>query len=161
MELFRALLVVYITMIVCTHNWRNAEGRYHNHHPKKQKNPVHNPSPPSKSPSTPSKPQPDDPSPSTSGSIFDVTSFGAVGDGANDDTAAFIAAWKAACAVDSGVVLAPENYRFKITSTIFSGPCKPGLVFQVSFSSYNIALQFVEFDKKRSNVENVNRWMVC
>ncbi|KAJ1388277.1 Pectin lyase fold/virulence factor [Sesbania bispinosa] len=54
-----------------------------------------------------------------------------VGDGSADDTAAFREAWKAACAVESGVILAPENYSFKITSTIFSGPCKPGLVFQV------------------------------
>jgi len=55
-----------------------------------------------------------------------------VGDGSCDDTAAFQDAWKAACAVESGVVLAPEGGVFKITSTIFSGPCKPGLVFQVS-----------------------------
>ncbi|KAI9122909.1 hypothetical protein K1719_005798 [Acacia pycnantha] len=131
MELVRALLVLCITMTLFAHNWRNAEGRYHNHQPKKQKSPVHNHSPPSKSPSVPSKPRPDNPGLSTSSSVFDVTSLGAVGDGAADDTAAFVAAWKAACAVDSGVVLAPENHRFKITSTIFSGPCEPGLVFQV------------------------------
>lgn len=64
--------------------------------------------------------------------IFDVRDYGAVGDGSADDTAAFRAAWKAACAVEAGVVLAPSDYVFKITSTIFSGPCKPGLVFQVS-----------------------------
>lgn len=138
MELARAFLVLCITMVLFTHNWRNAEGRYHHHNPKKQKSPVHhNHSPPSnKSPSVPSKPpHPDNPGLSSPGSVFDVTSFGAVGDGAADDTAAFVAAWKAACAVDSGVVLAPENHRFKITSTIFSGPCKPRLVFQVSLSS--------------------------
>lgn len=63
--------------------------------------------------------------------IFDVTDYGAVGDGENDDTDAFVAAWKDACSVKSGVVLAPAGGVFLITSTTFAGPCKPGLVFQV------------------------------
>lgn len=130
-------------MIIFIHNLDNVEGRYHYHKKEKKNSPVPNPptnnnpapsdpSPPSNSPSVPSDPYPNNPGgESPSENIFDVTSFGAVGDGSADDTAAFRAAWKAACAVDSGVVLAPENYCFKITSTIFSGPCKPGLVFQV------------------------------
>ncbi|KAK4797545.1 hypothetical protein SAY86_029871 [Trapa natans] len=81
-------------------------------------------------PTVPSDPYPDPRSSGTS-CIFDVTSFGAVGDGTTDDTAAFRAAWKAACAVKSGTVLAPSGLSFMITSTIFSGPCNPGLVFQV------------------------------
>ncbi|KAI3891727.1 hypothetical protein MKW92_000567 [Papaver armeniacum] len=63
--------------------------------------------------------------------IFNVRYFGAVGDGWNDDTAAFTMAWKAACEVRSGVVLAPEGYIFMINPTTFYGPCKPGLTFQV------------------------------
>lgn len=63
--------------------------------------------------------------------IFDVTEFGAIGDGATDDTAAFRAAWKAACQVENAVVLAPSGLVFTITSTIFTGPCQPGLAFQV------------------------------
>ncbi|KAF6156486.1 hypothetical protein GIB67_011287 [Kingdonia uniflora] len=63
--------------------------------------------------------------------IFDVTSFGAVGNCSTDDIDAFRAARKAACAVESGVLLAPADYTFIIRSTIFSGPCKPGVVFQV------------------------------
>ena len=135
-----------VTMLFLVHNSGNVEGRYHNHkqkqkpkksppaahHPPFHSSPSPKPVKPPASPSVPSNPHPNDPGSSTSGTIFDVTSFGAVGDGSADDTAAFRAAWKAACAVESGVVLAPENHSFKITSTIFSGPCKPGLVFQVS-----------------------------
>lgn len=67
----------------------------------------------------------------SSARVFDVTSFGAVGDGESDDTTAFKKAWKAACAVENGIILMPSEYTFVITSTIFSGPCQPGLVFQV------------------------------
>ncbi|KAK8982737.1 hypothetical protein V6N11_046649 [Hibiscus sabdariffa] len=86
--------------------------------------------PPTSSPSIPSDPYPNDPGP-TSDCVFDVTSYGAVGDGSSDDTAAFKEAWKAACAVESATILVPSDKVFMITSTIFSGPCKPGLVFQV------------------------------
>ncbi|KAK9147111.1 hypothetical protein Sjap_007014 [Stephania japonica] len=74
----------------------------------------------------------DDPGNSTTDPcVFNVMSFGAVGDGSTDDTDAFRAAWKAACAVESGVLLAPADNTFTITSTIFSGPCKPGFIFQL------------------------------
>ncbi|CAH9137065.1 unnamed protein product [Cuscuta epithymum] len=63
--------------------------------------------------------------------VFDVTDYGAVGDGDTDDTAAFVDAWKAACQVEDALLWAPPDLNFMITSTIFSGPCKPGLVFQV------------------------------
>lgn len=128
-------------MIVFNHDLGNVEGRYHHHTKQKKVSPLpkppagasepQNPSPPSSSPTMPSDPYPNDPQNSSSDLVFDVRSFEAVGDGSADDTPAFRAAWKAACAVESGVVLAPENYKFKITSTIFSGPCKPGIVFQV------------------------------
>uniref|UniRef100_A0A5B7BSG7 Polygalacturonase n=1 Tax=Davidia involucrata TaxID=16924 RepID=A0A5B7BSG7_DAVIN len=57
--------------------------------------------------------------------------FGAAGDGITDDTAAFKAAWDAVCQVDSGVLLVPYGYSFMIQSTIFTGPCQTGFVFQV------------------------------
>lgn len=140
MESIRELLLILLAVILLVQNLSNVEARYHHH--KKQKNkgstvpppaPPENPvsSSPSYSPSVPSDPYPNDPVNSTD-CIFDVRDYGAVGDGSADDTAAFRAAWKAACAVEAGVVLAPSDYVFKITSTIFSGPCKPGLVFQVS-----------------------------
>ncbi|XVF62381.1 hypothetical protein PTKIN_Ptkin09bG0003300 [Pterospermum kingtungense] len=86
--------------------------------------------PPSSSPPIPSDPYPNEPGDTTDG-IFDVTSYGAVGDGSSDDTEAFTKAWKAACAVESATILVPSDKSFVITSTIFSGPCKPGLVLQV------------------------------
>lgn len=163
MELLRGFLVILITVSLIIQNSSNVEGRYHHH--KKQKNKATpNPAPASPetpptvpsdpSPSTPenptpvpSDPYPNDPIDSSSGCTFDVMSFGAVGDGSADDTAAFREAWKAACAVESGVVLAPANYFFKITSTIFSGPCKPGLVFQVSklILTSNVTLCLIHF----------------
>lgn len=139
----RGFLVVWMTMsLIIVQNSSNVEGRFHHHKKPKNKappvspSPVYtpipsDPSPPTDLPSVPSDPYPTDPGTSSSGSVFSVMSYGGVGDGSADDTAAFREAWIAACAVESGVVLAPANYRFKITSTIFSGPCKPGLVFQV------------------------------
>lgn len=63
--------------------------------------------------------------------VFDVRSFGAVGDGVTDDTEAFRSAWRAACSVESATLFVPSDGVFMITSTIFPGPCQPGLVFQV------------------------------
>lgn len=152
MGFLRGVLVVSIVVFsVFLHNASNVEGRTHFH--KKQKNrssnidngspvsdPPYSPDPspspgfPPPVPSDPS-PYPDDPGNSNSEPcVFDVTSYGAVGDGTTDDTAAFMEAWKAACAVESGTVLVPADHDFMITSTIFSGPCKPGLVFQVMMS---------------------------
>ncbi|KAG2721236.1 hypothetical protein I3760_02G072000 [Carya illinoinensis] len=137
MELARTLLVIWITASLFFQNSSNVEGRYHYHKkPKAKSSPAppsesQDPSSPANPPSAPSDPNPNDPGSSNNNGVFDVTSFGAVGDGCTDDTAAFTAAWKAACAVESGVVQAPADYCFIITSTIFSGPCKPGLVFQV------------------------------
>lgn len=128
MSLIHGIFILWITIILFIHN---VEGRYHHKKPKKTSPAPSDPSPPSPSVPSDPDPSPNDPRESPSSCVFDVRSFGAVGDGDADDTAAFRAAWKAACAVDSGVLLAPENYCFKITSTIFSGPCKPGLVFQI------------------------------
>ncbi|KAH7573437.1 hypothetical protein JRO89_XS03G0148400 [Xanthoceras sorbifolium] len=132
MELFRWLLLIWVAVMFSIQSSSNVQGRYHYHKKRKSKNsPTPVPSTPSNGPPVSSDPYPNDPGNTKSDSIFDVTEYGAVGDGSADDTAAFRAAWKAACAVESGVVLAPSDKTFKITSTIFSGPCQPGLVFQV------------------------------
>ncbi|KAI6692871.1 hypothetical protein NL676_020581 [Syzygium grande] len=141
------LVLIWIVLALFLQNASNAEGRYY-YRKGQKKNPdkgssstslmpppdAQDPAPPSPTyspvPTMPSDPSPE-PSNSSSGCIFDVTAFGAVGDGLADDTPAFKAAWKAACAVELGVVLAPLGYTFKTTSMNFSGPCKPGLVFQV------------------------------
>ncbi|XP_028786895.1 polygalacturonase At1g48100-like isoform X2 [Neltuma alba] len=135
MDLIRGFIFLCIAVMLSFHDYLgNVEGRHHHHRKQKEVSHISEPeelSPPSNSPTVPSDPYPNDPGDSTSDGIFDVRSFGAVGDGSADDTRAFRAAWKAACAVESGVILAPADYSFKITSTMFSGPCKPGLVFQV------------------------------
>ncbi|XP_057748714.1 polygalacturonase At1g48100-like [Arachis stenosperma] len=149
METIHWFLMLWINMILLFNhnNIGNVEGRYHHHTNNHKRNSPVSSSPVSPSPvptkppasdyspvpSTPSTPYPNDPPPPESApdGIFDLRSFGAVGDGLADDTAAFRTAWKAACAVESGIVLAPENYSFKVTSSILSGPCKPGLVLQV------------------------------
>ncbi|XP_038709833.1 polygalacturonase At1g48100-like [Tripterygium wilfordii] len=63
--------------------------------------------------------------------VFDVRKFGAIGDGETDDTNAFKMAWDSACQVDSAVLHVPYGFSFMIQSTIFTGPCQDGLVFQV------------------------------
>ncbi|CAL5443457.1 unnamed protein product [Camellia sinensis] len=63
--------------------------------------------------------------------IFYVRKLDAVGDGITDDTEAFKTAWDMACLFESGVLLVPYSYSLMIQSTIFTGPCQSGFVFQV------------------------------
>ncbi|KAF9674324.1 hypothetical protein SADUNF_Sadunf10G0115500 [Salix dunnii] len=149
MEIIRCILAVCFGVSLLLYNSSNVEGRRNYHKPKNKsskttgspvsptpsdapdpQNPTA-PSSPSNSPQIPSDPYPNDPGSTSSDCIFNVMDYGAVGDGSTDDTNAFRQAWKEACGVESGVILAPSGYSFMITSTIFSGPCKPGLVFQV------------------------------
>ncbi|XP_057546887.1 polygalacturonase At1g48100 [Amaranthus tricolor] len=128
----KMLFFVVLILIIWSHLINVIEGRAHYHKKKGATTPVYAPVPSSSSPNPIVR---SDPYPSPTRDepcIFDVTSYGAVGDGSTDDTAAFQAAWKAACAVDSGVVFVPSSGKFMIRSTIFSGPCKPGLVLQVN-----------------------------
>lgn len=67
--------------------------------------------------------------------VFNVRDYGAVGDGDSDDTQAFRDAWKEACSQENGVLLVPSDGVFTITSTIFSGPCQPGFILQVTVLS--------------------------
>ncbi|XP_052205141.1 polygalacturonase At1g48100-like [Diospyros lotus] len=63
--------------------------------------------------------------------VFNVLSFGAAGDGVADDTQAFKLAWDTACQAESATLLVPRSYSFMIQSSIFTGPCKSGLLFQI------------------------------
>lgn len=63
--------------------------------------------------------------------VFNVRSFGAVGDGVADDTQAFKMAWDSACQTEDSEVLVPKGHSFMIQSMIFTGPCSSGLKFQV------------------------------
>lgn len=121
-------------------NTHNSQGRTHFHkkkksHGSKLAGPVSQPpayyptpSPPDSSGSGGSEPD---------GCVFDVRSYGAIGDGSTDDTAAFKLAWNDACASESAVLLVPSDYTFMITSTIFYGPCNRGIVFQVTLLSFS------------------------
>ncbi|XP_011023841.1 PREDICTED: polygalacturonase At1g48100-like [Populus euphratica] len=64
--------------------------------------------------------------------VYNVLSFGAVGDGDTDDTKAFKMAWDTACFQNKpAILLAPDDYSFMIQPTVFTGPCKTSLVFQI------------------------------
>lgn len=89
--------------------------------------------------SIPPSPAPEPATSSESAAVFNVLSYGAVGDGFIDDTQAFKMAWDAACQIESAIFLVPRHYSFMIQSTIFAGPCKNGLIFQVIF--YNILVK--------------------
>lgn len=132
-RLGRGLWFVWIVVAILSFNAHNSQARKHFHKKKKSHGPVPQP-PEAPIPQPPEAPTPSPPDGGKSGpdgNIFNVQSYGAVGDGSTDDTAAFRAAWKEACATESAVLLVPAQYVFTITSTIFSGPCKQGLVFQV------------------------------
>ncbi|KAM0929247.1 hypothetical protein ACQ4PT_001743 [Festuca glaucescens] len=66
--------------------------------------------------------------------VFDVREYGATGENTADDTEAFRAAWSAACAVESAVLLVPSDGTFTISSTTCSGRASP-----VSCSSGELA----------------------
>ncbi|PHU30397.1 Polygalacturonase [Capsicum chinense] len=127
-----SLLVIFYMTTALFMSSHVVTARYHHHghrghHNKKQhKHNSHISYPPSISP------EPSD-SPVDIG-FYDVRSYGAQGDGIADDTEAFKAAWDAACQVESAVIHVPVGYSFMIQSTIFTGPCQNGLVFQLEGS---------------------------
>ncbi|GLJ16346.1 hypothetical protein SUGI_0276710 [Cryptomeria japonica] len=63
--------------------------------------------------------------------IFDVLAYGAKADGFTDDSKAFLAAWQAACRVESAVVEVPAEFRFLVNPIVFMGPCKENIIFQI------------------------------
>ncbi|GJT65336.1 polygalacturonase-like protein [Tanacetum coccineum] len=69
---------------------------------------------------------------SSTSNVFNVMSFGAIGDGVTDDTQGFKMAWDSACDSDEpATLLVPKHYTFLIQSTIFTGSCGYGIVFQI------------------------------
>ncbi|XP_077223135.1 polygalacturonase-like isoform X2 [Tasmannia lanceolata] len=63
--------------------------------------------------------------------VFNLESYGAIGDGVSDDTKAFLHAWKAACSVESAILRVTSNKTFLIRPKTFEGPCKPNLSLRV------------------------------
>ncbi|XP_049357027.1 probable polygalacturonase At1g80170 [Solanum verrucosum] len=55
--------------------------------------------------------------------LVNVDSFGAVGDGASDDTKAFVDAWKQACSTPKSVFFVPAGRNYLVNATRFRGPC--------------------------------------
>lgn len=56
--------------------------------------------------------------------IFDVTSYGASGDGVHDDTQAFKEAWRGACSDENPSIVIPSGGSFLVGPITFQGPCK-------------------------------------
>lgn len=113
-----------------THATRHYHTKHKHRHSHKSSNISQ---PPSTSPE-PAEPPYNDGNSYNSTGLFDVRNFGAVGDGIADDTEAFKMAWDTACQSDSAVILVPYGFSFMIQSTIFTGPCQGGLIFQVMYS---------------------------
>ncbi|KAH7840718.1 hypothetical protein Vadar_020629 [Vaccinium darrowii] len=61
-----------------------------------------------------------------SGVTFDVTHYGAAGDGLRDDSQAFVTAWEATCGAIGGspIMLIPGGKTFLLKPLAFQGPCK-------------------------------------
>ncbi|KAI4379896.1 hypothetical protein MLD38_006135 [Melastoma candidum] len=80
--------------------------------------------------------------------IYNVVDFGAKGD-KNDDSQAFTKAWDAACQ-DGGspTFLVPGGKTFKLTPTVFPGPCK--------FKSVN-----VQIDGTLVAPKSISQWKEC
>ncbi|ONK81300.1 uncharacterized protein A4U43_C01F27570 [Asparagus officinalis] len=71
------------------------------------------------------------PNPSPNKSIFNVLEYGAKGNGASDDTKAFLDAWADTCKAAVSTMVVPSGYRFLIGPISFMGPCQPKIVFQL------------------------------
>ncbi|KAK1316596.1 Polygalacturonase [Acorus calamus] len=136
------LLVCIFTSCECAYARLHNHTKNHKHaHSRTRAQPpfAYPPSPPPES----SEDSGGDNGTSNSTNVFDVLSFGAVGDGFADDTQAFKSAWLSACEVQSATLLVPANHTFMIQPTMFLGPCEPGLVFQAVrfFEGSNLTLR--------------------
>ncbi|KAL6639859.1 hypothetical protein ACP70R_022454 [Stipagrostis hirtigluma subsp. patula] len=72
------------------------------------------------------------PPPPGASRMFSVLRYGAVGDGATNDTKAFADAWSAACTVRASTVVTPAGYVFLVGPITFTGDsCESDTIFQV------------------------------
>ncbi|KAK9127406.1 hypothetical protein Syun_016203 [Stephania yunnanensis] len=119
---FTALFITSLTLIFSV----SVHCRVHSSHTKKQYN-DHTIS----QISLPHSPSPEPYNPNVN--VFDVRAFGAIGDGKADDTQAFKMAWDSVCQAEteSVTLLVPELHSFMLQSTIFTGPCRSNIVFQL------------------------------
>ncbi|KAH0448580.1 hypothetical protein IEQ34_022380 [Dendrobium chrysotoxum] len=139
MKLTRRPLFLLLLIFSVSNSFINGRVHYQKHHHHHNNNSIALPpalaeAPSSDSATNSTSPQwPPLPSPtSLPSNVFDVLTFGAVGNGITDDTEAFKNAWVSACqSINSCVILAPIGYSFMIQSTIFTGPCESKVVFQI------------------------------
>ncbi|KAE8008347.1 hypothetical protein FH972_004868 [Carpinus fangiana] len=131
MKYSRVSLFVFCISLVCFFLSTQARRHYHTKHKHSHSHKSSNISQPPYASPEPAEPPNNDGISYNSTGLFDVRNFGAVGDGIADDTEAFKMAWDTACQSDSAVILVPHGFSFMIQSTIFTGPCQGGLVFQI------------------------------
>ncbi|KAK9126650.1 hypothetical protein Scep_015496 [Stephania cephalantha] len=62
----------------------------------------------------------------SSSNVFDVTKYGAIGDGKTDDSHAFLNAWASACSstLSTSTLFVPKGKTFLLKPVTFHGPCK-------------------------------------
>ncbi|XP_074315985.1 polygalacturonase At1g48100-like [Silene latifolia] len=132
------LLFLHIIVFFCA---TCSDARHHKHTFKRHKHSQSHDSPPASGISIPPTSPPQEPADAPiyndPSGVFDVLSFGAVGDGIVDDTEAFMMGWDAACSntdTATSVLHAPAGYTFMIQSTIFTGPCQAHIIFQIDGS---------------------------
>lgn len=137
-----SIFTIYFLTLFLSTEARHYFHRKHNKHSHSHNSPGIS-LPPAPMPS-PSNPPEDAPSPSppndenyhnNASGLFDVRTYGAIGDGITDDTESFKMAWDSACQSESAVnvILVPHGFSFIIQSTIFTGPCQSGLVLKVKY----------------------------
>ncbi|KAK9127483.1 hypothetical protein Syun_016280 [Stephania yunnanensis] len=73
----------------------------------------------------------------SSSNVFDVTKYGAIGDGKTDDSHAFLNAWASACSstLSTSTLFVPKGKTFLLKPVTFHGPCK----------STSVTVQFTDF----------------
>lgn len=127
-----AFCVVFLTLSLLV------QARHHHSHKKHKHSHSHSHKSYETSPPQP-PPLHDDYYNNNASGIFDVRSFGAIGDGIEDDTESFKMAWDTACqnGSDVNVILVPQGFSFVIQSTIFTGPCQGDLIFKVIMYAYS------------------------
>ncbi|KAM7479979.1 hypothetical protein LguiA_028192 [Lonicera macranthoides] len=91
--------------------------------------------------------------------VFDVTHYGATGDGYSDDTSAFVKAWEATCkssSSSSAAMVVPSGMTFLVHPLYFEGPCKPDHV-NVEINGDIVAPQDPSLWKCKDS--NCNKWI--
>ncbi|XP_057774789.1 probable polygalacturonase At3g15720 [Salvia miltiorrhiza] len=93
---------------------------------------------------------------SSSDTTFDVTKFGATGNGRTDDAKAFESAWAAACNKSLGTtskVIVPSGSTFLVSSVKFAGPCNSRSI------TFEILGSIVAHPREAWGNEDVGEWI--